>query len=157
MGKGLSIGHVASLVGVGAAALRLSSIKNIFRVSYHPSVISASLGRNYLFTKFTLCSGSMLSSLPDTYRDSKGVQILAAIISGVFSMIPHHIFVNNVDRISDHQVPFRLTFNVSWKAMLCRGAYSGVILVESMGFVNLLTFFNNESMKSKPLNITNEK
>ncbi len=138
-------------------SLLVSSIKNIFRVSYHPSVISASLGRNYLFTGFTLCSGSMLSSLPDIYRDSKGVKILAAIISGAFSTIPHYIFVNNVHRISEQKVPLRFTFNVSLKAMFCRGAYSGVILVGSMSFVNLLTFFNNESMKNKPRNITNEK
>tara|TARA_Y100001968_G_scaffold307160_1_gene324683 strand:+ start:332 stop:1258 length:927 start_codon:yes stop_codon:yes gene_type:complete len=134
-----------------------SSINNIFRVSYHPSVISASLGRNYLFTGFTLCSGSMLSSLPDTYRDSKGVQILAAIISGAFSTLPHHMFVNNVHRISEHQAPLRFTFNGSWKAMLCRGGYSGIILMGSMGFVNLSTFFNDKTMKDSPQYSANEK
>ena len=108
------------------------SFSNIFRIAYTPHVLLASNVRNFLFTGFTVCSSSMLGVLPDTYRDSIGVNVLTASICGAVSTVPHQIFVQNVRRLADGEIAsFSLKDlgNVSGRAMVCRGLYSGMIVV----------------------------
>ena len=52
----------------------------------------------------------------------------AAFVCSALSTIPHAMFVQNVDRISENQSPVGLNVGVSRMAMVYRGLYGATLL-----------------------------